>query len=252
MAELLQSTELLPGSTGLEGLEEFRGQTRYKEIDYYNGLLSLLPRGFIWITKLGPIGDYIQDLLAPASEEIQDVLAPAAEEIQDVLSSGFADGNYFARMWSVFAAELARLDKFVIDLVTESVPGLSTDQGLLKRWEFVAGLPDDCTIEFAETQTEAERQAAVHSKLILEQQTVTKQYLIDYAANFGFEITVEEIDDFENGAILGTIIMGDNNLGGSGVNTTIEITVVSGSGNLDLLKCIFDRIKPAHTVLIWV
>ena len=98
----------------------------------------------------------------------------------------------------------------------------------------------------------AERQAAVHSKLILEQQTVTKQYLIDYAANFGFEITVEEIDDFENGAILGTIIMGDNNLGGSGVNTTIEITVVSGSGNLDLLKCIFDRIKPAHTVLIWV
>lgn len=228
-------------------------QLKYDTVDYFGMISKLLPRGFPWIVKLFALSDLIQDFTNTTPThptELQDEIG--AGEIQDVIAPSGAGSTWFANLLSCFASEFYRFEQQVVSLIREAVPGLSVEVGLLTRWEKVAGLPDKCTLNLGGTLTEAERQAAVHSKLINESQTTTKTFLIDYAANFGFEITVTERNTTTDSFIMGVSIMGVGIMGGAGENTVIEITVVSGSGNLPLLQCIFRRIVPAHVVLVWI
>jgi len=116
----------------------------------------------------------------------------------------------------------------------------------------VAGIPDACTLPLQPTLSELERQRQVHEKIIAETQTVTKQYLIDYAAGLGWTITIEETNLSDQAFILGVVVMGVNPLGGVNSYANIKITITDGPADTTLLKCIFDRIKPAHVTIQWI
>lgn len=216
-------------------------------------ITKLLPRGFVWIIKLFRFQDLIKDISQndpSIPQEIQDKIDSG--DIQDVANTGGVAATWWANLLSCFSSEIYRFEEQVIALLREAIPGLSTASGLLPHWEKVAGLPDDCMTALGGIISEEDRQIAVHSKLINEGQTTTKIFLIAYALNYGFTITIRELNSTVDSMVMGVGIMGVGVMGGAGENTVLEITVVSGSGNLPLLQCVFNRLIPAHCVLVWL
>ena len=93
-----------------------------RDRDAYTGImLSLLPRGMLW----------------PRDPE-----------------------SVRGRLYSAHAAEFARIDALLEQLIAERSP--ATALLLLKEWETVLGLPDQCTVQ---AETIAERRAAALARM---------------------------------------------------------------------------------------
>ena len=121
---------------------------------------------------------------------------------------------------------------------------------LLEDWERVLGLPEPCYGDM--TLTVEERQCLAHAKLFDTSKTANAQFYIDYADSLGFVITVEEIPESSAPRIMGVAIMGVEPMGGSGGNSILRITIVSGDSDNDLLICSINKVKPAHVTIDWV
>lgn len=154
--------------------------------------------------------------------------------------------------------ELKRIDDRARQLLKEAYPDTTLE--LLPDWERVAGLPDPCLGDAA--QSTEERRAALVAKLT-QIGSATPQYFIDLAASLGFEVTITEYRPFQ----VGRSQVGDALTNGpwvytwqvSGPEVTVSFfrTGVSrtserlGTFGNELLECTLNAQKPAHTLLIF-
>ncbi len=156
------------------------------------------------------------------------------------------------------AAELARLDGRMLDLVGEMDPATTTE--MLADWERVAGLPDKCagTLE----STVQGRRNALLAKL-----TATggqsKAYFIAIAAALGYEITIEEFRPFRAGRSVAGDVLTNSDWVFTWRVRAPEVTVIpfragqSAAGEQlrawgnDTLTCKIRQLAPAHTVVLF-
>jgi hypothetical protein len=215
--------------------------TAYTEDEYLEQLRKLLPRGPIWgfIRKISVV--VLQDVIGPAG--IQDV--PGSAGIQDVINSpSKLLGSTLGSFLSVIAAELNRMETSARDLMREMVTGLSV--ALLPEWEALAGITPTGTTE--------QRQLVAHAYLWGGFQTTTKEFFINLALGLGFVVTIEEGSSETVDTRAGIARAGASRVGAvGGAGKAIYVTVVSGDlANLDQLKIIFEKWKPAHLVIVWI
>jgi len=146
--------------------------------------------------------------------------------------------NDFTRLLDAMAEELARVDDRAQNLLEEAYPNTTVE--LLIDWERIAGLPDECTGEIMLLQ---ERRNALMGVLTIER-SLSKQFYIDIADRLGFSITITETLDFVwqvNAALAGDSVY--FRVGSS----TIGDPLLSSSNNL--LECVMQSLKPAHTTV---
>jgi uncharacterized protein YmfQ (DUF2313 family) len=161
------------------------------------------------------------------------------------------------KLLTSFSEEYARIDARINDLLDEIDP--QTTLELLPDWERILGLPDEC-VETA--QTIQQRRAAVLAKL-RNQGGQSRAYFIALAAYLGFEITITEFTPFRAGiSAVGDPLCGTDWWYAWRVNapetTSVFFRVGSSAvgeplqsfGN-ELLECVFSRLKPAHTNIIF-
>lgn len=193
--------------------------------------------------------------------------ADHAQMLRQLLPRGaawdFAPDGTFARLLEALAAEFARIDARVIDLLDEADPRTALET--LVDWERVAGLPDSCA---GAPDNVAERQIALVQKLTsLAGQTPAD--FIDLAALIGFEIDIEEHRPLRVGFRVGdackdeawafawTVRVQPFDGAGRPVLAIAHFKVgdrvgarVRGFGSLDL-ECVIRRAAPAHTAVIF-
>ena len=168
-----------------------------------------------------------------------------AEQLNALLPTGIAwpreNGLRIRELILAIAAEFARIDMRGKDLMREVLP--STTHELLSDWERVAGLPDTC-VTLQATQTVQERRNALVGRLTgVGGQSA--QYFIELARALGFEITITFFRQFRVGVSrIGDALYGDEWRYAWRVNSS------SDSGRA-LLECVFNRLKPAHTILLF-
>ncbi len=193
--------------------------------------------------------------------------ADHAQMLRQLLPRGaawdFAPDGTFARLLEALAAEFARIDVRVLDLLDEADPRTALET--LVDWERVAGLPDACT---GAPDNIGERQIALVQKLT----GITGQSradFIDLAARIGFEIEIREHRPLRTGFRVGdrcmdtswafawTVIVQPFDGAGAPLLSIAHFKVgdpvgtrVRGFGSLDL-ECVIRRTAPAHTKVIF-
>lgn len=218
------------GSSSSSPFEKFALPIKYSESDYFQMINNLLPRGVIWEGLLDILGGIVTNTAG--------FIFPVTDRT-----------NLFKRLLSCFSAELTRFEILATEAQNQTVvPGLSTLDGLLSRWEKLAGLPDECVLTGNPTLSEQDRQRQAHAKIINGARTITKELLIDYAAELGWDIDITETQLSTSAFITGVAITGVNVVGGSTSVASPVITINSGPTDLTVLQCAFDRIKPAHMI----
>lgn len=161
------------------------------------------------------------------------------------------------QLLAALAEEFARVDLRAENLLDEADPRTTAE--MLSDWERVAGLPDPCVTAAQSTQ---ERRAALVAKFTnLGGQS--RQFYIDLAASLGYTITITEFHQFRVGeSAVGDALYGDDWVFAWRANapaTTIrefrvgESTVGDPlrSWGDELLECALNRLKPAHTHVLF-
>ncbi|MCX5496425.1 DUF2313 domain-containing protein [Kaistia dalseonensis] len=163
------------------------------------------------------------------------------------------------------AEEWARVDKRGADLLgRESDPRATIE--LLDAWETAFGLPDPCV---AEPQTIEARQQVLVNRMTMEG-SQSRAFFIQIAADLGYEIEIKEYSPFmcgvsEVGETLHGWEIGPAEIrfywsiaiagarlswfragsGQAGVDHLLEIGIATD------ITCIFNRLKPAHTQVLF-
>jgi uncharacterized protein YmfQ (DUF2313 family) len=171
-----------------------------------------------------------------------------------------ASGEGGAVLAATIEAEGAALDRahVLASYVLEALTPWGADGLWLTDWERVLGLPDECAGGLG--QTIAERMAAAVAK-VRERGGQSRDYFIGVAAALGYEITIEEFDAHSCVSACNQPIRHEDwryALRVRAPETTVRwFTCVSGCsdplaswGNA-LLECVLNRLKPAHTHLIF-
>lgn len=180
--------------------------------------------------------------------------------LQNLLPQGLAwprqAGTNMESFLSALAVELNRVDTRVEDLLREAYP-LTTSE-LLTDWERLTGLPEECE---GLAETTQKRREAVNQKL----SSIGGQspgYYIDVAARLGYDITITEFSPFVAGDSAGDYVYGDDWAYAWQVNAPEETVTyfAAGEGSAgdplaswgnELLECVINRLKPAHTIVIF-
>lgn len=184
--------------------------------------------------------DYLQQLMAlkPTGRAWPD--DPATRQNQTLAALG---------------EELARLDARARGLTEELDPELTYE--LLVDFERNFGLPEACKVT---PETLAGRRFALHEK-ITRQGTQSRDYFIQVARALGFTITITEFDTHSVNSAVNQPLNNETWRSAFRVNAPQQIvsrkTVQSGvnealaSWGNDLLECVINRLKPAHTRVIF-
>lgn len=183
-------------------------------------------------------------------------------QLQALLPPGPAwpkdDDALLTRLLSGLSEELARVDGRAWQIAEEADP--RTVAELFADWERVAGLPDACAVAFGGTQTESQRRAALVGRLT-PMGGQSPAYYIALAALIGYAITITEfrshtVDDDVNYPLYGGAWDFAWQVNAA-LNTITEFTVdmtvedpLAAWGNA-LLECVINRLKPAHTTLLF-
>lgn len=153
--------------------------------------------------------------------------------------------------------ELARVDGRGAAMHEEADPRTTTE--LLAEWERAYGLPDACTPEPG--TVEARRLALLLR--ITSTGGASRQYFIDLAASLGITITIDEFRPWTVADDVASEMLGPAwgytwRVNVASTTPVYEWTVFDG---VDLplrwwqiqeaLECLFRRLKPAHTTLIF-
>lgn len=184
-------------------------------------------------------------------------------QLQALLPQGFAWPRQadaaLTKLLLAWADEMARIDGRAADLVEEADPRTTAE--LLADWERVAGLPDPCVAALGISQTTAQRRAALVAKLT----TIGGQsaaYYIALAASLGYTITVTEFNPFQAGSDAGDALTNDGWRFVWQVNAPAANIVEFAAGRSsageplrswdnELLECVINRLRPAHTHVLF-
>jgi uncharacterized protein YmfQ (DUF2313 family) len=182
-------------------------------------------------------------------------------QLQELLPQGPAwprEDSYITRLLNGLSQELARVDGRALALASEADPR-STGE-LLADWERVTGLPDECAVAFGGEQSTAQRRAALLSRLTnLGGQSAA--YFQTLAAAMGYTVTVEDFtqhtveDDVDHPLYSDAwaFVWQVNGVLNEVTEITVEDTVDDpiASWGSALLECVIDRLKPAHTNVLF-
>lgn len=167
-------------------------------------------------------------------------------------------GSTLYNLLFALAIEFSRIDGRVFNLMDELDPRTTIE--CVEDWERVLALPDTCAGSIPETLQQ--RRAAILTKLTAIGGQ-SRQYYIDIAAAYGFEITITEFFPFRFGVShFGDVWGGGPLLHTWQVNTQDGTPVyfrfgLSRFGERFLLvqneglECLMNRLKPAHTEVIF-
>lgn len=146
--------------------------------------------------------------------------------------------NLYKLLENLQAKELRRIEDKIVRFIEQYDPATTND--FLTEWERVLQIPDDC-IPLATTN--AERQANIVLKMNLIN-IVTQQDYIRIADILGFTVTITPLIDIVTGFAY-TFAFAFGSPRGA-----MYIWEVSGTYNAQL-QCIFEKLKPAHTGIVW-
>lgn len=169
------------------------------------------------------------------------------------------DDALLTRMLGALAAELSRVDGRVQKLVDEDDPRMAAE--LLLDWERVAGLPDACVALSGQTQSIAQRRAALVARLTM-LGGQSKAYFIALAASLGYTVTITEFRPFRAGQSRSGDPVATNWQFAWQVNAPLNTVTPFRAGNAvagdpinswgnKLLECVLSRFKPAHTTVVF-
>ncbi len=149
------------------------------------------------------------------------------------------EGSLLARLLFALGGELARLHVRADTLLVEADPRSTAE--LLPDWELTAGLPDPCV---AVAQSVQQRRIALVARLTATG-GASRSYFIGVGAAYGYTITIEEPAlhtwRIRSADVLVTPFR-------AGLSTAGD--PLTSFGN-ESLECLFNRIKPAHTALLF-
>jgi uncharacterized protein YmfQ (DUF2313 family) len=149
-----------------------------------------------------------------------------------------------------------RLTARAANLLVDAFPATAVE--LLPEWESALGLPDPCA---GESPTIQLRQQQVVARLIAGGGQ-SAEFFINYAATLGYDITITQFTPFRFGGTFGRPLCGEPWAHAWQVNApsfTVERFTFGRDafgepfaewGNT-VLQCELNRLKPAHTVLIF-
>lgn len=166
------------------------------------------------------------------------------------------ENRYLSKLLLCFSEEIERFEDRIIALLHESIPGMSDE--LLPQWESDLGLPDTCS---SLASTLDERQAVAHAKYTARYDGQSKQFYINYAAQLGATITVQEyagsssVFRVDKNRVDRDPIAGVDGARLWSITSKFKwiITLVNpGPVSVNYLICRFAQIAPAHTQIIWI
>lgn len=183
------------------------------------------------------------------------------DQIEALLPQGKAwpreAGTNMRQLTRALAEEFARIDGRSSDLLREALP--STTLEMLADWERAAGLPDTCV---AVAQTLQERRNALLAKLT-NSGGQSRAFFIALAEYLGFTVTITEFRPFRAGiSSAGDAVCDDEwwfvwRINAPETTVTYFRAGLSAAGEPlrkwgnELLECVMNRVKPAHTHLIF-
>ncbi|WP_273454783.1 YmfQ family protein [Nevskia ramosa] len=144
------------------------------------------------------------------------------------------------RIVLAIGTELARVHARADTLRIEADPRSTTE--LLAEWELTAGLPDRC-VNVA--QSIEQRRAALLARLT-GTGGASRSYFIGVAAAYGYTVTIEE-PALHTWRMRSTEVVGITRFR-AGLSTAGD--PLASFGN-EAFECLFNRIKPAHTALLF-
>jgi uncharacterized protein YmfQ (DUF2313 family) len=185
-----------------------------------------------------------------------------AQVLADLLPRGWAwprdPQTVLMRVFAGLAVEYSRVNVRDCDLLAESYPGTAFET--LPDWERITGLPDECLP--AGDDNLQRRRAAVLFKLAA-RGGASKEYFIWIASILGFEITITEFQPFRAGRNrAGDRVYGEDWNYVWRVNAYDYTFVFFRAGRSTasnrlrewgnaILECVLNRLKPAHTILLF-
>lgn len=192
----------------------------------------------------------------PAGYELADYGHMLASLLPQGASWPRESTSVLRRLLNGLASELFRVDSRSVDLLAEADPRLASE--LLEEWERMVGLPDPCVTEALGVQA---RRAAVESRLT-SVGGQSRAFFMELASRLGYSITIDEFAS-EAEAIAGGIPYTGTSWAHTWRVNAPEQTVRTFRvgeacvgeplriwGN-EQLECAFNRLKPAHTVLLF-
>ncbi|MCX7061329.1 MAG: DUF2313 domain-containing protein [Gammaproteobacteria bacterium] len=144
------------------------------------------------------------------------------------------------RLLLAIGSELARVHARADTLRIEADPRSTTE--LLPEWEITAGLPDPCV---SGPQTIEQRRAALLARLT-GTGGASRAYFIGVAAAYGYTVTIEE-PALHTWRMRSAEAVGISRFR-AGLSTAGD--PLASFGN-EAFECLFNRIKPAHTALLF-
>lgn len=184
--------------------------------DFRSALLRLLPRGAIWSREAGGLAYQLSD---------------------------------------VWAQTFARNSQRAVNLLVDVFPATTTE--VLPEWQETLGLPDPCA---GDNPTLDQQRSQVVSRLT-DAGGSSIAYYTAYAARLGYTVTITEFTSSRFGKKFGSAF------GGDAWNYTWQINVPEfsishlkfgdvfgkafASWGTTVLQCELNRLKPAHTVLLF-
>lgn len=208
-------------------LERLRTVRSYGKTGFAQTIRTLIPRGAIW---------------------------ELWEYFEGAIQSGGTKRSWLGGVLWAFSDEAAKVEKNLLALPVESVPGLA--DWLLADWERVLGLPDASA---PPPTSEADRQEIAHAKYTAKYDGMAASFYIALAASYGSVIQVVEApgggpfrvdqnrvdrtpEDGVNGARLNSALGSPNYW---------RIDIGATDPNKARLTVLFQRYKPAHTILLF-
>ena len=156
-----------------------------------------------------------------------------------------SEGVNLAKLLYPFADEAAMMERNLLALPVESVPGLA--DWLLADWERVLGLPDASA---PPPSTDGERREIAHAKYTVKNTGMSAQFYIDLAASYGSSIAIVESAAGEPFRV--DISRVDQGRVATALNSPSywQIEILATDPNKERLINLFQRYKPAHTILL--
>lgn len=166
------------------------------------------------------------------------------QALQNLLPRGRAwprdSESLLTKVLTGLAPTYARLAARDNQLILEALPSTTTE--LLPEWELTLGLPDPCA---GEAPTIEARRAQVVARFANDGgQSAT--FFIGYALTLGYVITITVYTPWTFGLPLGLPLYGED------WALAWTVNAPAAAGDNDVLRCEFERLKPAHTVVNFV